>query len=137
MSKRQFRPVLVKYMELTVNIVLHQQQGILGHFFTVAVEQLNTVVIEAVVACGNHNATVEVIYSGNISHGRSSRNMQQVGIRPGGCQAHDQVVLEHVQTPTSIFVDNVTSRIGVIIVLTQSVIVPSQEPYNLIRMIRR
>lgn len=124
-------------MELTVNIVLHQQQGILGHFFTVAAEQLNTVVIEGVVACGNHNATVEVIHSGNVGHGRSSRNMQQVGIRPGGCQARDQVVLEHVQTPTSIFVDNVTSRIDVIIVLTQSVIVPSQEQSNLIRMIRR
>ncbi len=124
-------------MELTVNIVLHQKQGILGHFFTVAVEQLNTVVIEGVVACGNHNATVEDIHSGNLGHGRSSRNMQQVGIRPGGCQARDQVVLEHVQTPMSIFGDNVTIRIDVIIVLTQSVIVPSQEQSNLIHMTRR
>lgn len=31
MSKRQFRPVLVEYMEFTVNVALHQQQSLLWH----------------------------------------------------------------------------------------------------------
>ena len=37
-GKGKFCPVPVKYMKLTVNIVLNQQQGILRHFFTIAVD---------------------------------------------------------------------------------------------------
>ena len=68
MSERQLRPVLIKDMEFAVNIVLHQQQGLLGHFFTVAVDQFDSVVVVGVVAGRDHNSAVEVIHTGNIRH---------------------------------------------------------------------
>ena len=105
-------------MELSVDIILHQQQGFLRHLLAVAVDQLDAVIIVGVVACGNHNATVEVIHAGNVGHGRGSRNMQQVGIRPGGCQARDQAVFEHVRTPTSILADDDTGGVGISLALT-------------------
>ena len=68
MSKRQFRPVLVKYMELAIDVVLHQQQSLFGHFFTVTVNQFDSVVVVGVVAGRDHNSAVEVIHTGNIRH---------------------------------------------------------------------
>ena len=68
MSKGQFRPVLVKYMELAIDVVLHQQQSLFGHFFTVTVNQFDSVVVVGVVAGRDHNAAVEVIHTGNIRH---------------------------------------------------------------------
>ena len=44
-SKGQLRPILVEHVELAVDVVLHQQQGFLGHLLTVAVDQLDTVII--------------------------------------------------------------------------------------------
>ena len=41
MRKGQFRPVFVEYMELAVNVVLHEQQSLFRHLFTVAVDQLD------------------------------------------------------------------------------------------------
>ena len=38
MGKRQFRPVLIKDMELAVDVVLHQQQRLLRHFLAIAVD---------------------------------------------------------------------------------------------------
>ena len=105
-------------MELAIDVVLYQQQGLLRHFLAVAVDQFDSIVVVGVVAGGNHNATVEIIYAGNVGHGRGSRNMQQVGIRPGGCQARDQAVFEHVRTPTSILADDDTGGVGISIALT-------------------
>lgn len=45
MCKRQLQPILVKHMELSIDIILHQQQCFFRHLLTVAVDQLDAVVI--------------------------------------------------------------------------------------------
>ena len=67
-GKGQLRPILIKDMELAVDVVLHQQQGLLGHLFAVAVDQLDAVVVERVMAGGDHNAAVKIIHAGNVGH---------------------------------------------------------------------
>ena len=74
-------------MELAVDVVLHQQQGLLGHLLTVAVDQLDTVIIVRVVAGGDHDTTIKVIHASNVSHGRRSSNVQQVSVCSGGGQS--------------------------------------------------
>ena len=68
MSERQLRPVLVKYMELAIDVVLYQQQRFFRHLLAVAVDQFDAVVVVGVVAGRDHDAAVEVIHTGNISH---------------------------------------------------------------------
>lgn len=82
MSKGQFLSVLIKDMEFAINIVLHQQQDLLGHFFTVAVDQLNAVIVIRIMTGRNHDAAVEVIHASNVSYRRRGSNVQQIDIRP-------------------------------------------------------
>ena len=80
MGKRQFRPVLINHMKFAVNIIFYQQQRLLRHLLTVAVNQFDTVVIVRVVAGGNHNSTVKVIHTGDVRHRWSSGNMEQISV---------------------------------------------------------
>ena len=75
-SKGQFRPVLIKDMEFAVNIVLHQQQGFLRHLLAVAVDQLDAVIIVGIVAGRDHDATVKVIHTSDVSHRRSGSDVE-------------------------------------------------------------
>ena len=59
-------------MEFAVKVVLHQQQSLLGHLLTIAVDELDAVIIERIVAGRDHNAAVEVIHAGNVGHRRGS-----------------------------------------------------------------
>ena len=70
-GKGQLRPVLIKNMELAVDVVFHQQQSLLRHLLTVAVDQLDAIIVVGVVARGNHNTTVKVIHASDVRHGRS------------------------------------------------------------------
>ena len=135
MGKRQFRPVLIEYMELSVNVILHQQQGLLGHFFTVTVYQFDAVIIVGVVAGRDHNAAIKVIHTGNVGHGRRGSDMQQVGFCTRGGQACDQTILEHIGAATGILTNDDTSGVGVTIALTQSIIIPAQKTTDLIGMV--
>ncbi len=67
-GKGQLRPVLIKDMEFAVNVVLHQQQSFLRHFFAVAIDQLDAVVVVGVMAGGNHDAAVKIIHPGNVGN---------------------------------------------------------------------
>ena len=49
-GKGQLRPVLIEDVELAVDVVLDQQQGLFGHLLAVAVDELDAVVVERVVA---------------------------------------------------------------------------------------
>ena len=112
-------------MKLAVDVVLHQQQSLLGHFLAVAVDQLDAVIVVGVVAGGDHDAAVEVIHAGNVSHGRRGGNMEQVSICSGGSQASNQAVLKHIRATASILTNDDTSRVDVTVALTQNVIIPS------------
>ena len=136
MSKRQFRPILIKDMELSVNVVLYQQQDFLGHLLAVAVNQLNAVIIVGIVAGGDHNATVEVIYTSDVRHRRGRGDMEQIGIRTRSSQPSDKAVLKHIGAAASVFANDNASRVGITIAFTQCVIIPAQEAANLIGVIR-
>ena len=76
MSKRQFQPVPVKYMELAIDVVLYQQQRFFRHLLAVAVDQLDAVIIVGVMAGGDHNTAVEVIHTGDICYRRSGSDVE-------------------------------------------------------------
>lgn len=78
MSKRQFRPVLVEHMEFAINVILYQQQSLFRHLLAVAVDQLDAVVVIRIMAGRNHDATVKVIHTGDVGHGRSGGDMKQI-----------------------------------------------------------
>ena len=116
--KRQLRPVLVKYMELAIDVVLHQQQSLFRHLLAVAVDQLDAVIIVGIVAGRDHDATVKVIHTSDVSYRRRGSNVQQIGVCARSSQTSDQAILEHVRTPTSILADDDTGRVGITIALT-------------------
>ena len=100
MGKGQLRPVLVKYMELAIDVVLHQQQSFFWHFLAVTVDQLDTVIVVRIVAGRDHDTAVEIIHTSDVGHGRGGGNMKQISVCTGSSQARDQAVLKHIRTAT-------------------------------------
>ena len=96
MSKRQFWPVLIEHIELAIDVILHQQQGLFGHLLAVAVDELDAVVVERVVAGRDHDAAVKVIHAGDVGHRGRRGDMQQIGICTRSSQASNQAVFKHV-----------------------------------------
>ena len=134
-GKGQFRPVLVKHMKLAVDVVLHQQQGLLRHFLTVAVDQLDTVVIIGVVAGRDHDAAIKVIHASDVSHTGRSSDMQQVSVCSGGGQSCHQTILEHIGAAAGVLTDNDTGRLVVAVALAHCVIIPAKEAANLVGVV--
>ena len=83
MSKRQLRPVFVEHVELSVNVILDQQQCLFRHLLAVAVDEFDAVIVVRVVTGGNHDAAVEIIHTGDVSHRRCGGDMEQVSICTG------------------------------------------------------
>ena len=134
-SKGQLRPILIEHMELTIDVVLHQQQGLFGHLLTVAVDQLDAVIVVGVVAGRDHNAAIKVIYTSNVSHGRRSSNVQQVGICAGSSQTSDQTILEHIRATAGILANDDAGRLVVAVALAQCIVVPAEEATYLVGMV--
>jgi len=124
-SERQLRPVLIEHMELSVNVILDQQQNLLRHLLAIAVDQLDAVIVVGIMAGRDHNATVKVIHAGDVSHRRGGSDMEQVGIRTGSGQTCDQAVLEHIGAATGILANDDAGRIRITVALTQGVVVPA------------
>ena len=133
--KGQLRPVLIEHMELAVDVVLHQQQSLLGHFLTVAVNQLDAVVIIRVVAGRNHDATVEVVHAGDVGHTGRRSDVQQIGVCAGGSQTSNQAILEHIGAAAGILANDDAGGLVVAVALAQGVVVPSQEAANLVSVV--
>ena len=135
MGKGQLRPILIKDVKFTVDIVLHQQQNLLRHLLAIAVDQLDAVIVVGIVAGGDHNTTVEIIHPGDVGHGGSGCNVQQVGICAGCGQTCDQAVLEHIRAAAGILADYNACRLVVAVALTEHIVIPAQKTTNLIGMI--
>ena len=73
----------------------------------------------------DHNATVKVIHSGDVSHRRGGSDMEQVGICTGSGQTGNQTILEPLRATAGIFTDYNAHRLVVAVALTQSVIIPA------------
>ena len=134
-SKRQLRPVLIKHMEFAVNVVLYQQQSFLRHFFAIAVDQLDAVVVVGVVAGRDHDAAVEIIHPGDVGHRRRSSDVEQISICTRCRQASDQTVFEHIRTTTGVLADDNACRFVIAVTLTQSIVIPTQKTTNLVGMV--
>ena len=133
MSERQLRPVLVKYMELAIDVVLYQQQRFFRHLLAVAVDQFDAVV--GVVAGGDHNAAVKVIHTGNVGHGRSGGDMEQISICTGSSQTSHQTIFKHIGAATRILTDDDTGRLFISVALTESIIIPAEETPHLVGVV--
>ena len=135
MSKGQLRPVLIEYMELSVNVILNQQQDLLRHLLAIAVDQLDAVIVVGIMAGRNHDAAVEVVHSGDVCNTWRSSDMQQISVRTGSGQACNQTVLEHIGATTSVLADYNACRIRITVALTQSVVIPAQKTTNLVGVV--
>ena len=121
-SERQLQPVLVEHMELSIDVVLYQQQDLLGHFLAIAVDQLDAVIVVGIMAGRNHDATVEVVHAGDVGHTGRSSDVQQIGVCAGGRQTGTKAVLKHVGAAAGVLADDDAGRLVVAVALTQCVV---------------
>ena len=108
-SKGQLRPVLVEHMELSVDVVLYQQQD----FLAIAVDQFDAVIVVGIMAGRNHDATVEVVHAGDVGHTGRSSDVQQIGVCAGSSQTSNQAILEHIGAAASVLTDDDAGRLVV------------------------
>jgi len=135
MGKGQLRPILIKDVKFTVDIVLHQQQNLLRHLLAIAVDQLDAVIVVGIMAGRDHDTAIKVIYAGNVCHRRGGSDVQQVGVCAGCGQASDQTVLEHIGTATGVLADDDAGRLIVAVALAQGVVVPAQKTTHLVGVV--
>ena len=135
MGKGQLRPFLIKHMKLAVDVVLHQQQRLFGHFLAVAVDQLDTIIVVGVVAGRDHDAAIEIVHAGNVSHRRRSSDVQQVGVCAGSGQASDKTIFKHIGAAAGVLADNNTGRLAVAVALAEHIIIPAKEAANLVGVV--
>ena len=135
MRKRQFWPVLVEHMELAIDVVLYQQQGLFRHLLAVAVDQLDAVVVIRVVTGRDHNATVKIIYTGDVCHRWGGGDMEQIGIRTGSRQTSHQTIFKHIGAAARILTNNDTGRVDIPVTLTKSIIVSAEETTYLVGVV--
>ena len=83
----------------------------------------------------NHNAAIKVIHAGDVGHGRSGSDVQQVGICAGSGQTCDQAVLEHIRATAGILANDNACRLVVAVALTEHIVIPTQKTTNLICMV--
>ena len=86
-------------------------------------------------AGGDHDATVEVVHAGDVGHGRSGSDVQQVGICTESGQTSDQTILEHIRAAAGVLTNDDTGRLVVAVALTQGVVVPAQKTTNLVGVV--
>lgn len=58
----------------------------------------NAIVVVRIMAGRDHDAAVEVIHAGDVSHRRRSGDVEQISVRAGSGQTSHQAVLEHIRT---------------------------------------
>ena len=121
-------------MEFAVNVIL-QQQGFLRHLLTIAVDQLDAVVVVRVVAGRDHDAAVEVVHTGNVGHGRGGGDVEQIGVCTRGGQASHQTILEHIRATAGVLTDDDTGRLVVAVALAHCVIILAKEAANLVGVV--
>ena len=131
-GKGQLRPVLIKEVQLAVEVILDQQQRFLVHLLAVAVNELDTVVIVGVVAGRDHDAAVEIVHAGDVGNARGGGDMQQIGIGAAGGQARDKAILKHVGAAAGILADDDARGSRLAVALAQHAVVPAQKTADLV-----
>ena len=75
-GKRKLVPRLSKQIQLSIQIVFYQIDGFLIHLFSVPVDEFDAIVVVGIMTCGNHNAAVKLIHTGNVGHGRRGGDVE-------------------------------------------------------------
>ena len=133
--KRQLGPVLVKHVQLAVEVILNQKQRFFVHLLAAVVDELDAVVVVGVVAGRDHDAAVEVVHPRDVGHARRGGDVQQVGVRPGCHQAAHQRVLEHIRAAPGVLADHDAGRLAVAAALAQHPVVPPEKAPDLVGVV--
>ena len=133
--KRKLVPRLSKQIQLSIQIVFYQIDGFLIHLLAVAVDEFDAVVVVGIMTCGNHNAAVKLIHTGNVGHGRRGGDVKKISIRTRGYQSSHKRVLKHIGAAAGILANHNSSRRRVIVLTLQFSIIPAKKPANLVCVI--
>ena len=93
-------------LHLTVQIFFNSNDHALLQLLTIAVHDLDSVVIKRVVAGGDHNTAVKILRADHMGYARSCRYMEQEYICTGCSQTGNQRILKHIAGTSRIFSDN-------------------------------
>ena len=85
----------------------------------------------------NHDAAVEVVHPGDVSHAGGGGDVQQIGIRPRSHQSADQRILKHIAGTAGVLADDDARRVIVAIALAQHAVVPAEETADLVGVVCR
>ena len=96
------RQFLLRVVQIGFDLV----DDALLHLLPFAVEQLDAVVIEGVVAGGDHDAAVEPLRPGDIGHAGRGGHVEQVSVGARGSHAGGQGVLQHIAGTAGILADD-------------------------------
>ena len=132
----QLVPLPAKGHQLAVEIGFDQGDDALIHLLAEGIDELDAVVVVGVVGGGDHDAAVEILGPGHISHGGGGGHVEQVGIRAGGHQTAHQGVLEHVAGAAGVLADDDPGRTVGTAAALQLGVVPAQEAPHLPGMVR-
>ena len=113
---------------LAVEIGLDLVNDLLLHLFAVAVDELDAVVMEGVVAGRDHDAAVKLVHLGDVRHAGRGGDVHQAGVRTGGRDAGSQGALKHIAGPAGVFSDHDLA-------LVVPAVVPAQEAAHLKRVV--
>ena len=109
---------------ITVEVGLNLVEDALLHLLTLAVEELDAVVVVGVVAGAYHNAAVEVVHTRYVAHAGRGGDVQQVGVRAGAGEPRGERALEHVARTAGVLAYD---YLGLVL----AAVVPADETPNL------
>ena len=104
-----------------VDILLNLQLNLRIHFAAVSIKQLNSVVMERIMTCGNHDSTVEMLLLNQIGNRRSRTDSQQIYTGSAGCGTSCQTHFKHVTGKTRVL-SNQNLRMAVFPVVPSQVL---------------
>ena len=137
LCKRNLMPFLSEQLKTVIQIILHQSDDLLLHLLTLAVDQLDPVIIIRIMAGRDHDTAVKAIGTGNISHRRRCCHVEKISIRSGRHQSANQRILKHIAGTSGILADHDPGRSRLPRSSAQFIIIPSQKTSDLKCMIRR
>ena len=131
-GKRQLGPILVKDVQLAVEVILDEQQCFLVHLLAVAVDELDAVVVIRVMARRDHDAAVEIAVAHHVAYRRRGGHAQHIRIGTARHKARNQRVLVHIAGTTGILAND---RLG--LAPLAEAVVPAHELADLKCMVDR
>ncbi len=130
-------PVRIKDVEAPVQPVLDETDHLVLHLLAQVIYELDAVVVEGVVACGDHDAAVKAVDPRDVGHRGGGGHVEEIGLSAGGGDATDERVLEHVGGAAGVLADDdpcgVTRSLSSLLLR----VIPADEPSDLVGVVCR